>query len=84
MSKRNRLNLNGVSLYDCTYSCSARFKDGNIIHSDDVPAGGNSGVIYEIINLKKGDEGQYSCRAVSLGGKTFSRLANLVVKGKYD
>ncbi|KAI0223002.1 hypothetical protein LSAT2_025748 [Lamellibrachia satsuma] len=48
------------------------FKDGKILE--------NTGTVYEITNLKKEDEGQYACRAASLGGKVFSRLASLVVK----
>ena len=51
-----------------------RFKDGKILE--------NTGTVYEITNLKKEDEGQYACRAASLGGKVFSRLASLVVKGQ--
>ena len=59
-----------------------RFKDGNIIRSDDVPASGNNGAIYVIPSVTEADAGQYTCRAVSLGGKKVSRVANLVVKGK--
>ena len=59
-----------------------RFKDGHIIHTNTVDGSGNSGAVYEIVSVKAGDEGQYACRAVSLGGKVFSRLATLVVKGK--
>ena len=59
-----------------------RFKDGNLVDIDDV-SGGNSGSIYVLSGLTKADEGQYTCRAVSLGGKKFSRLAKVVVKGKF-
>ena len=46
--------------------------------SDDV----SGGSVYVLAGLTTADEGQYTCRAVSLGGKKFSRVANVVVKGK--
>ena len=60
----------------------ARFKDGHIIRSDVVGGSGNSGSVYEVASVKADDVGQYMCRAVSLGGKIFSRVASLVVKGE--
>ena len=60
---------------------STRFKDGLLISSDVVGGEGNSGSTYEIASLNADDVGQYACRAVSLGGKIFSRSATLVVKG---
>ena len=60
----------------------SRFKDGDLLRSDKVSVGGNSGATYNVNGLTKGDEGVYACRAVSLGGKIFSRGANLIVKGK--
>ncbi|KAK2159251.1 hypothetical protein NP493_1732g00011 [Ridgeia piscesae] len=53
---------------------TAGFKDGDLVAAD-------GGSVYEITNLEKDDEGQFACRAASLGGKVFSRLASLVVKG---
>ena len=59
-----------------------RFKDGNLVEIDDVSSG-NNGSIYVLSGLTKADEGQYTCRAVSLGGKKFSRTAKVVVKGTF-
>ncbi|KAK2176611.1 hypothetical protein NP493_652g03046 [Ridgeia piscesae] len=57
-----------------------RFKDGHIIRSDVVGGSGNSGSVYEVASVKADDVGHYVCRAISLGGKNFSRVASLVVK----
>ena len=61
---------------------NTRFKDGHIIRSDVVGGFRNSGSVYEVASVKADDVGQYVCRAVSLGGKIFSRVASLVVKGE--
>ena len=59
---------------------NTRFKDGQIIRSDVFGVSGGS--VYEVARVKADDVGQYVCRAVSPGGKIFSRVASLVVKGE--
>ena len=59
-----------------------RFKDGRLNRSETV--NGTSGAVFNLTNLQPGDEGLYACRAVSEGGKRFSKLARLVVKGTQE
>ena len=59
-----------------------RFKDGVLVRSNVVSGAGISSRTYQIPNIKAEDEGQYRCRAVTLGGKVFSPVSTFVVKGK--
>ncbi len=60
-----------------------RFKDGVLVRSNEVSGSGIGSSTFQIPNIKADDEGQYRCRAVTLGGKVFSPVATLVVKGKW-
>ena len=53
-----------------------------LVRSNVVSGAGINSRTYQIQNIKADDEGQYRCRAVTLGGKVFSPVATLVVKGK--
>ena len=53
-----------------------------LVRSNPVSGAGIGSRTYQIPNIKAEDEGQYRCRAVTVGGKVLSPVATLVVKGK--